>query len=280
MFVSLSKYSAFKSYGFFSMYSIIKNIFKQPNLWAAALPLQLLGIYSVFQLFSNEFSVTTLIYIICGTICIELLGVSIGLHRWASHQSFEVHPLWKPIILFFSCLACQGSAIFWATIHRSYHHRYSDTDKDPHSFKDGFLHSYILWMFKIEEGKYNGKRILDLLNDKTVVFFHKYYILIIWLTNLIAFFVDQNFWLFFIIFPSFITFHKFCLQTSIVHNIKLGYRNYHTKEDSVNIPWLFPITFGEAWHNNHHSNPKSPKIIKVNWWEIDPTYFLVKLICK
>lgn len=259
---------------------ILKNIVKQPNLWGAAIPLQILGIYSLVNLFTIDISISIIAYFVLGLICIELLGVSTGLHRWASHKSFEVSSIWKPIMLFFSCLACQGSAIFWATIHRSYHHRYSDTEKDPHAYKEGFWHSYILWMFTIEEGKYNGKRIVDLLSDKTVVFFHKFYIPILWATNIILFVIDQTFWLYFIILPAFITFHKFCLQTSIVHNKNLGYRNFETKEDSVNIPWLFPITFGEAWHNNHHANPKSPKVVKVNWWEIDPTYFIVKLISK
>lgn len=262
------------------MYKIFLNLLKQPNLWAAAVPLQLLGLYSLIEVYHNGFDIILLIYFILGTICIEILGVSIGLHRWASHKSFEVKSFWKPIMLFFSCLACQGSAIFWATIHRSYHHRYSDTEKDPHAFKHGFWHSYILWMFTIDEGKYNGKRILDLLTDKTVVFFHKFYIPILWISNIIIFNIDYNFWLYFIIMPSFITFHKFCLQTSIVHYSKLGYKNFLTNDDSVNIPWLFFITFGEAWHNNHHANPKSCKVVKVKWWEIDPTYLIVKLINK
>ncbi len=259
---------------------MLKNILKQPNLWGAVIPLQILGFYSIINLFISEVSYYSILYFIVGLILIELLGVSIGLHRWASHKSFEVNKLVKPIMMYFSCLACQGSAIFWATIHRSYHHRFSDSDKDPHAFKDGFWHSYILWMFKIEEGNFNTKRILDLLNDKTVVFFHKFYIPILWISNIIFYLIDTNLWLYGLILPAFITFQKFGLQTSIVHFRKLGYRNFETGDDSVNIPWLFPITFGEAWHNNHHAQPMSSRIGGVKWWEFDPAYWIICLIKK
>jgi sn-1 stearoyl-lipid 9-desaturase len=262
------------------MNRILKNTLTQPNLWGAVVPLQILGMFSIINLILNDVTSFWFTYFIVGLILIELLGVSAGLHRWASHRSFDVNPFFKPMMLFFGCLACQGSAIFWATIHRSYHHRFSDSDKDPHAFKDGFWHSYILWMFRIQEGNFNTKRIIDLLSDSTVVFFHKYYLHILWTTNLIAAIISIDFWLYFIILPSFVTFHKFGLQTSIVHYRKLGYRNFETGDDSVNIPWLFPITFGEAWHNNHHAKPMSSRIGGERWWEFDPTYWLIKVIQK
>ena len=165
-------------------------------------------------------------------------------------------------------------------VYRGLHHRYSDTDKDPHSPEDGFWHSYILWMFKIKEGDVPVRSIPDLLRDPDQVFVHKYYSDLLWtvygITALIS--VDAFFYL--LAFPAFITLHVFCLQTSVVHYEKLGYKNYDTKDTSSNIPWLFPITQGECWHNNHHGDAKNPNYGGRRWWELDPTWWLIRVIKK
>ena len=56
-----------------------------------------------------------------------------------------------------------------------------------------------------------------------------------------------------------------------------GYRNYVTKDQSRNNPWLWPIILGEAWHNNHHSDAKNFST-KRKYWEIDPLVWLIKLV--
>ena len=70
------------------MKDIIKNIFSHSNLWAAVIPLQILGIYSIVHLFYVD---VNFLFLLVGLICIEIIGVSAGLHRWASHRSFSVN---------------------------------------------------------------------------------------------------------------------------------------------------------------------------------------------
>ena len=36
-----------------------------------------------------------------------------------------------------------------------------------------------------------------------------------------------------------------------------GRRSFATGDESRNLAWLAPLTFGEAWHNNHHAFPTS-----------------------
>ena len=36
-----------------------------------------------------------------------------------------------------------------------------------------------------------------------------------------------------------------------------GRQRFATGDHSRNLAWLAPITFGEAWHNNHHAFPPS-----------------------
>ncbi len=38
-----------------------------------------------------------------------------------------------------------------------------------------------------------------------------------------------------------------------------GRRSFATGDHSRNLAWLAPITFGEAWHNNHHAFPTSAR---------------------
>ena len=60
------------------------------------------------------------------------IGVSICLHKWASHRTFAPKNMfWKTIILFFGTLCTLGSTISWAAGHRE-HHRFTDKAGDPH----------------------------------------------------------------------------------------------------------------------------------------------------
>jgi len=36
-----------------------------------------------------------------------------------------------------------------------------------------------------------------------------------------------------------------------------GRRRFSTEDHSRNLLWLAPLSFGEAWHNNHHAFPTS-----------------------
>ncbi len=52
---------------------------------------------------------------------------------------------------------------------------------------------------------------------------------------------------------------------------------YDTNDDSRNNLWLALLTFGEGWHNNHHHYPASTRQ-GFYWWEIDLTYYGLRLL--
>jgi stearoyl-CoA desaturase (delta-9 desaturase) len=56
-----------------------------------------------------------------------------------------------------------------------------------------------------------------------------------------------------------------------------GRRRYPTPDDSRNNGWLALLTFGEGWHNNHHHYPLSARQ-GFYWWEIDLTYYGLRLL--
>jgi stearoyl-CoA desaturase (delta-9 desaturase) len=259
-----------------SVKQLVKNIFTLPQLWAIIIPMQFLGLYAIGNIFLGNapswWWATTLL----GYICFKMIGIAAGYHRLFCHKGFQVHPIVKRIVLYFGILAGQGSPIMWVALHRGYHHRFSDKDGDPHSPRDGILHSYISWMFK--KVHISVRSALDLMRDSDMLFAHKYYIPIIYITHIVAAMISIDLWLYLFMLPMFITLHCFLIQTCFTHIPALGYKNYPTADNSINSPWLFPIILGEAWHNNHHGDGRNPNYGGRHWWELDPTYWLIKLI--
>ena len=262
---------------------MLVNIFKFSNLWGSIIPMNVFGLFAVYLILSSQAPAWWWIGVLVGYFLLSIIGISIGYHRLFSHKSFETPNFVKKIILFFGLMAGQGSPIFWIGIHRGYHHRHSDkSKKDAHSPTDGFWHSYILWMFKRDSTSLWGiapRSIIDLLKDPAMIFYHKNYIKIFLTVHIILAVLSFDIWLYFVVLPSFITLHCYCLQTSLTHYKKIGYKNYQTKDNSINVPWIFPLALGDAWHNNHHGDGRNPNFGK-RWWEIDPAFWIIKFIKK
>ena len=62
---------------------------------------------------------------------------------------------------------------------------------------------------------------------------------------------------------------------SLAHTF--GRRRYDTEDESRNSLLLALITLGEGWHNNHHFCMTATRQ-GFYWWEIDITYYLLKLV--
>jgi stearoyl-CoA desaturase (delta-9 desaturase) len=56
-----------------------------------------------------------------------------------------------------------------------------------------------------------------------------------------------------------------------------GNRRFETSDDSRNNFALALITMGEGWHNNHHKFMYACRQ-GLRWWEVDCTYYLVKVL--
>jgi fatty-acid desaturase len=80
-----------------------------------------------------------------------------------------------------------------------------------------------------------------------------------------------------VILRTVIVWHITWSVNSITH--LFGYRNYATNENSRNNWLVALLTVGEGWHNNHHEDPASASV-QHRWWEIDITYYEIKLLEK
>jgi stearoyl-CoA desaturase (delta-9 desaturase) len=54
-----------------------------------------------------------------------------------------------------------------------------------------------------------------------------------------------------------------------------GRRRFDTDDESRNLAWLSLLSFGEAWHNNHHAFPTSAAH-GLRWWELDVSSLVIR----
>ena len=71
-----------------------------------------------------------------------------------------------------------------------------------------------------------------------------------------------------------ILYHATYTINSLAH--RYGSRRFETRDSSRNNWWLALLTLGEGWHNNHHRYPASARQ-GFFWWEVDPSYWLLRL---
>lgn len=225
------------------------------------------------------FNSTVLVAFLLGYILISGYGIAVGYHRYYSHKSFKTNKVFQTLITYFGALACQGKPLYWVSVHRMFHHPFADTEKDPHSPVHGNWSAFIGWMFKIDPEKARLKGVSDMVKDKIPVFFHRHYYTTLWITWTLLFIINP-YVLLGIALAQLWAFHQENVIDLFCHKRGWwGYRNYSTNDDSLNILPLGYLTWGQAWHNNHHAQAGTVSFAR-KWWEIDPAVFLVWLIRK
>jgi stearoyl-CoA desaturase (delta-9 desaturase) len=204
------------------------------------------------------------------------LGITLGFHRLATHRSFQTPKWLEYFFVFCGTLACQGGPIEWVGLHRI-HHRFSDTEQDPHDSNRGFWWSHLFWMLcKNPASKLVGRYTKDISNDPFYVFFQKYFIPIQVVLGLILFAIGGWSYVIWGIFVRLVlVFHVTWFVNSATH--KFGYKTYESFDHSTNCWWVALLTFGEGWHNNHHAYQYSARH-GLAWWEIDFTWMTIVLL--
>jgi len=208
-------------------------------------------------------------------------GIGIGYHRLLTHRGFKT-PRWlERLLATFGTLAIQSGPIAWVTTHRV-HHAFTETDKDPHSPRNGTYWSHIGWIFKgtaqIQPKNVTEKYSPDLLRDPYLRFLEKYY----YMTSVIA---GVGLWaiggwsmlLWGVFFKTVIGWHSTWLVNSATH--LWGTRRFETTDDSRNNGIIAAVTFGEGWHNNHHAYPRSARH-GLTWREFDVNWLQIRVLEK
>ncbi|CAK1579264.1 unnamed protein product [Parnassius mnemosyne] len=241
--------------------------YRRKIVWKNAigfLILHILAVWGFFIFVRGGVSLKTLLWISV-ILFLSGEGVTIGAHRLYSHKSFSATPLLRAFLLLCHTIAGQNSMYIWCRDHRL-HHRYSDTDADPHNSKRGFFFSHIGWLMSRKHPYVleMGKRIdmSDLEADWMVMFQKKYYyplyvifalFIPVWVP--IQYF-GETFWNSLLV----CYFFRYCYQlngTWLVNSAAhlYGTRPYDKNFQPVESWFVSLLCFGEGWHNYHHAFP-------------------------
>ena len=223
------------------------------------------------------FTITNILITVLSFYILNILGNWMTLHRYFSHKSFEFkNDFFKWVFTILAVLSGRGSPLGWTYLHRK-HHAYSDTEKDPHSPK--YL-GYKIFGFghykKQEEEPMQIFIVKDMMTTEHL-FIHKWYMAIIIAFVIVFACINVELFYFAWVLPAFLV--QLSQNNFNYFGHMSGYRNFETKDDSRNNKWLFPFILGEAWHNNHHANPKDYST-QQNVTEYDPVAKFIEFVKK
>jgi stearoyl-CoA desaturase (delta-9 desaturase) len=217
-------------------------------------------------------------------ILLYLTGLSItaGYHRLFSHTTYKTNRFIEFIYLFFGSMATQGSALRWSHDHRI-HHAHIDEDKDPYTVKRGFWHAHFIWLFRAQE-PIKEKVVSDLLRNPLIKFQHKYFEILMVVTNLIVtlivgYLLNDYFgaFVFSWLLRLFFLHHFTWFINSLAHY--WGHQNYSTEHSAVDNYIISLLTFGEGYHNYHHTFAHDYRN-GIRWYHFDPTKWLIWTLSK
>jgi stearoyl-CoA desaturase (delta-9 desaturase) len=213
------------------------------------------------------------------------IGVTMGYHRLLTHRSFHTPKAVEYLLTVLGALSNQGGPLQWVAAHRA-HHAHADDEGDPHSPRDGGWWAHMLWWMRfdpvLDEPMLRRRYVVDLSKDQFHCALQRYQVLPPLVLAGLLVMLGQLWggvglsWLVWGIFVrTTLTYHATWLVNSAAH--MWGYRSYETKDHSTNLWWVALLSFGEGWHNNHHAFPRSARH-GLRWWEVDPTYLLIRVL--
>jgi stearoyl-CoA desaturase (delta-9 desaturase) len=220
---------------------------------------------------------------------LRMFAITAFYHRYFSHRTFRTSRVGQFLFAVLGNSAMQRGPLWWASVHR-HHHHHSDESEDVHSPRwYGFWWSHIGWITSRRNFPTDYSRVKDLAafpelkflnrHDQLVPVFYGVALWVVgaglerWLPGLGTNGAQLFVWGFFIS-TVFLLHATFCIN-SLAH--VLGKKRFATKDDSRNNLFLALLTLGEGWHNNHHRYAFSARQGFL-WWEIDVSYYLLKML--
>jgi stearoyl-CoA desaturase (delta-9 desaturase) len=223
------------------------------------------------------------------------LGITLGYHRLFTHRSFKTTRALRALFAILGSMAVQGAVIEWAATHRQ-HHVHSDEAGDPHSPHAhghtgwrgalwGLFYAHLGWVFRGHDRANPARYARDLLADRDMRLISRAFPLWVLaglglafglgvaLTGTVAGGLTGLLWGGGV--RIFVVHHATFSINSLCHFF--GRKPFQTGDESRNLAWLAPITFGEAWHNNHHAFPTSARH-GLGRLQFDPTAAVIGLL--
>jgi stearoyl-CoA desaturase (delta-9 desaturase) len=220
------------------------------------------------------------------------LGVTVGFHRLFTHRSFKTTKPVKAALAILGSAAIEGPVTAWVADHRK-HHDFSDQVGDPHSphvehghgFRGelrGLFHAHVGWLFVHTHRGAKDRYARDLRADPMMMTIDRLFL--VWALGGLALCFLAGWALGGSVHSGLtgllwgggvrmlVVHHVTYSINSICHFT--GRRAFKTPDESRNVWWLAPFTFGESWHNNHHAFPTSARH-GMKGWQFDPSAYVI-----
>ncbi len=218
------------------------------------------------------------LYIVTG------LGITVGYHRLAAHRSFDCPDWVKAGLLLAGGWALQNTVLKWAADHLR-HHAHCDTSADPYNAQRGFWFSHCGWLL-VTDRHSDERYATRLRQDRVVLWQSRYYVPIVLSGLALPFIIGAavNGWMgglsCFLLAGVGRTFavlnSTFCIN-SICH--LWGEQPYGRSNSSRDNWWVSLLTFGEGYHNYHHTYPSDYRNGPY-WYNFDPSKWLIFILSK
>ncbi|XP_062535970.1 stearoyl-CoA desaturase 5 isoform X3 [Armigeres subalbatus] len=217
-------------------------------------------------------------------------GVTGGVHRLWCHKAYKAKLPLRIILMCCYSIAGQNTIYDWVRDHRI-HHKYSETDGDPHNSNRGFLYAHVGWLMlrKHPECIKKGRLIdmSDITSDPVVQFHHKHFVLM----KILFCFVLPTFipWYFFgetfsmaFFSQCFVRYVLSLNFTWLVNSAAhiYGNRPYDQRIRPVENKAVSIVAMGEGWHNYHHVFPWDYKAAELGAYSVNVTTFWLDMFAK
>lgn len=218
------------------------------------------------------------------------IGITAGAHRLWAHRSYKATWQLRLILTIFNTIAFQDSAIDWARDHRV-HHKFSETDADPHNAKRGFFFAHVGWLLlrKHPDVKEKGSAIdmSDLKSDPILAFQQKYYhflmpLFCFILPTVIPVVCWGETWTNAYFIPTVLRYVFTLNMTWLVNSAAhmFGNKPYDRFMSPTQNSGVAMMALGEGWHNYHHVFPWDYKTAELGNYKMNFTTAFIDLMAR
>ncbi|XP_033200622.1 acyl-CoA Delta-9 desaturase isoform X1 [Bombus vancouverensis nearcticus] len=268
-----------------------KTKYKRQIVWRNVIIFTYLHISAVYGLYLALTSAkwATLLFTIILHVY-SALGITAGAHRLWAHRSYKAKWPLQLFLMIANTIAFQDAAIDWARDHRL-HHKYSETNADPHNAKRGFFFAHVGWLLcrKHPDIRAKGKGIdlSDLKNNPILSFQKKYYVILMPLLcfivpTIIPVYCWNETWGNGYFVPTVLRYVYTLNMTWLVNSAAhmFGNKPYDKYINPVENKMVAITALGEGWHNYHHVFPWDYKTAELGNYKVNVTTLFIDACSK
>ncbi|CAB0038374.1 unnamed protein product [Trichogramma brassicae] len=214
----------------------------------------------------------------------SMFGVTGGIHRYWSHKCFKARLPLRLLLAFCYISANQVPFRSWIQIHRV-HHKFTDTDADPHNSRRGFFYCHVGWLMikrpKEVVEKFKKLDMTDIDADGVVRFCDRHFtvlrIIALYLSIAVPVYCWNESWY----YSSLAQFMRYVISLNTTFTVNsfahmFGYKPYDKNILPAENRFVVYATHGEGWHNYHHTFPYDYRSSEIGGSKFDLTATLIR----